>query len=142
MEKQNLRGEELALARTLAREFATKYNRRRGAVPPDVPQEVRDALRHKFGHASDYALDEYRARFACYYGMMTPVQYATAQALAFRAAMRTPIGAQVLAGIDGIRRADRQALTRRRRHIPVSRAPAASPPHPNDRARRRCPTCR
>ena len=40
MEKQNLRGEELALARTLAREFATKYNRRRGVVPPDVPQEV------------------------------------------------------------------------------------------------------
>ena len=110
MEKQNLWGEELALARTLAREFATKYNRRRGVVPPDVPQEVRDALRHKFGHAADYALDEYRARFACYYGMMSPVQYATAQALAFRAAMRTPIGAQVLAGIDGIRRADRQAL--------------------------------
>jgi hypothetical protein len=110
MEKQNLRGEELALARTLAREFATKYNRRRGAVPPDVPREVEDALRHRFGHAADYALDEYRTRFACYYGMMTPVQYATAQALAFRAAMRTPIGAQVLAGIDGIRRADRQAL--------------------------------
>ncbi len=110
MEKQNLRGEELALARTLAREFATKYNRRRGVIPPDVPQEVEDALRRRFGHASDYALDDYRARFACYYGMMTPVQYATAQALAFRAAMRTPIGAQVLAGIDGIRRADRQAL--------------------------------
>ena len=72
MEKQNLRGEELALARTLAREFATKYNRRRGVVPPDVPQEVRDALRHKFGHAADYALEEYRARFACYYGMMSP----------------------------------------------------------------------
>ena len=33
MEKQNLRGEELALARTLAREWATYYNRRPGAEP-------------------------------------------------------------------------------------------------------------
>ena len=78
MEKQNLRGEELALARTLAREFATKYNRRRGVVPPDVPQEVKDALRHKFGHATDYALDEYRTRFACYYGMMSADQWLAA----------------------------------------------------------------
>ena len=97
MQKQNLRGEELALARTLAREFATKYNRRRGVVPPDVPQEVEDALRHKFGHASDYALDEYRARFACYYGMMSPAQFTQARALAFKAAMRAPIGAPALA---------------------------------------------
>lgn len=97
MEKQNLRGGELALARTLAREFATKYNRRRGAVPPDVPQEVKDALRHKFGHASDYALEEYRARFACYYGMMSPEQFALARALAFKTAMRAPIGAPALA---------------------------------------------
>ena len=110
MEKQNLRGEELALARTLAREWATYYNRRRGVVPPDVPQEVRDALRHKFGHAADYALEEYRARFACYYGMMTPVQYATAQALAFRAAMRTPIGTPAPVDDYAISTADRQAL--------------------------------
>ena len=107
---ENLRGEELALARTLAREFATKYNRRRGVVPPDVPQEVKDALRHKFGHAADYALEEYRARFACYYGMMTPVQYATAQSLAFRAAMRTPIGAPMLADHYTIRIEDCKAL--------------------------------
>ena len=110
MEKQNLRGEELALARTLAREFATKYNRRRGVVPPDVPQEVKDALRHKFGHAADYALEEYRARFACYYGMMTPVQYATAQVLAFKAVMRTPIGAPALVDHCSISTVDRQAL--------------------------------
>jgi hypothetical protein len=97
MEKQNLRGEELALARTLAREFATKYNRRRGVVPPDVPQEVKDALRHKFGHAADYALDEYRARFACYYGMMSPEQFTLARSLAFKTAMRAPIGAPALA---------------------------------------------
>ena len=97
MEKQNLRGEELALARTLAREFATKYNRRRGVVPPDVPQEVEDALRHKFGRATDYALDEYRARFACYYGMMSPEQFTHARKLGFLAAMRAPIGAPALA---------------------------------------------
>lgn len=110
MQKQNLRGEELALARTLAREFATKYNRRRGVVPPDVPQEVEDALRHKFGHAADYALDEYRARFACYYGMMSPAQFTQARALAFKAAMRAPIGAPALADHDAICTADRQAL--------------------------------
>ena len=110
MEKQNLRGEELALARTLAREFATKYNRRRGAIPPDVPQEVRDALRHKFGHASDYALDEYRARFACYYGMMSPEHFTQARSLAFKTAMRAPIGAPALANDYAICTADRQAL--------------------------------
>ena len=110
MEKQNLRGEELALARTLAREFATKYNRRRGVVPPDVPQEVKDALRHKFGHAADYALDEYRARFACFYGMMSPEHSALARALAFKTAMRAPIGAPALADHDAICTADRQAL--------------------------------
>ena len=108
MQKQNLRG--LALARTLAREWATYYNRRPGVEPPDVPLEVRDALRHRFGHAADYALDEYRARFACYYGMMSPVQYATAQVLAFKAVMRTPIGAPALADHDAICTADRQAL--------------------------------
>ncbi len=110
MEKQNLRGEELALARTLAREFATKYNRRRGVVPPDVPQEVKDALRHKFGHAADYALDEYRARFACYYESMTPEQWLAAHKLGFLAAMRAPIGAPALADHDAICTADRQAL--------------------------------
>ena len=98
MEKQTeSRAKELELARTLAREWATYYNRRRGAIPPDVPQEVEDALRHKFGHASDYALDEYRARFACYYGMMSPAQFTQARALAFKAAMRAPIGAPALA---------------------------------------------
>jgi hypothetical protein len=110
MEKQNLRGEELALARTLAREFATKYNRRRGVVPPDVPQEVLDALRHRFGHAADYALDEYRARFACYYESMTPDQWLAAHKLGFQAAMRAPIGAPALADYDAICTADRQAL--------------------------------
>ena len=110
MEKQNLRGEELALARTLAREFATKYNRRRGVVPPDVPQEVKDALRHKFGHAADYALDEYRARFACYYGMMSPEQCARCAQLGFQAAMRAPIGAPTLTDHYAISTADRQAL--------------------------------
>lgn len=110
MEKQNLRGEELALARTLAREFATKYNRRRGVVPPDVPQEVEDALRHKFGRATDYALDEYRARFACYYGMMTPAQFTQARALAFKAAMRAPIGAPALADHYAIGIEDCKAL--------------------------------
>ena len=74
MEKQNLRGEELALARTLAREFATKYNRRRVWFRQTYRRKCEDALRHKFGHAADYALDEYRARFACYYGMMSPEQ--------------------------------------------------------------------
>lgn len=110
MEKQNLRGEELALARTLAREWATYYNRRPCAEPPDVPQEVKDALRHKFGHAADYALEEYRARFACYYGMMSPEQFTQARALAFKAAMRAPIGAPALADDYDISAADRQAL--------------------------------
>ena len=110
MGKQNLRGEELALARTLAREWATYYNRRRGVVPPDVPQEVEDALRHKFGRASDYALDEYRARFACYYGKMSPEHLTLARALAFRAAMRTPIGAPMLTDHYAIRVEDRKAL--------------------------------
>lgn len=110
MEKQNLRGEELALARTLAREFATKYNRRRGVVPPDVPQEVEDALRHKFGRASDYALDEYRARFACFYGMVSPEHFTEALRLGFLAAMRAPIGSPTLADDYAICTADRQAL--------------------------------
>ena len=110
MEKQNLRGEELALARTLAREFATKYNRRRGVIPPDVPQEVEDALRHKFGDAADYALDEYRARFACYYGMMPPEHFTLARALAFKAAMRAPIGAPALADHYAIGIEDCKAL--------------------------------
>ena len=110
MQKQNLRGEELALARELAREWATKYNRRRDAIPPDVPQEVWDALRHKFGHASDYALDEYRTRFACYYGMMSPAQFIQARALASSAAMRAPIGAPKLRGHYAICIPDRQAL--------------------------------
>ena len=110
MNKQNLRGEELALARTLAREFATKYNRRPGAEPPDVPQEVKDALRHKFGHAADYALEEYRARFACYYESMTPDQWLAAHKLGFQAAMRAPIGAPKLRDHDAICPEDRQAL--------------------------------
>ena len=110
MEKQNLRGEELALARTLAREWATYYNRRRGVVPPDVPQEVKDALRYKFGHAADYALDEYRARFACFYGMMSPEQFTAARRLGFQAAMREPIGAPALADHYAIYKTDRQAL--------------------------------
>ena len=110
MEKQNLRGEELALARTLAREWATYYNRRPGAEPLDVPQEVRDALRHKFGHASDYALDEYRARFACYYGMLSAEHSALARALAFKTAMRAPIGVPKLRGHYAICIPDRQAL--------------------------------
>lgn len=110
MQKQNLRGEELALARTLAREWATYYNRRPGAEPLDVPQEVRDALRHKFGHAADYALEEYRARFACYYGAMTPEQSTQARALAFKTAMRAPIGAPKLKGRYAICTKDRQAL--------------------------------
>ncbi len=97
MEKQYFyRGEELVAARKLAREFATKYNRLRGVVPPDIPPEVRDTLRHWFGHAADYALDEYRARFACYYGKMSPEQFNTARKLGFQAAMRAPIGAPVL----------------------------------------------
>ena len=110
MEKQNLWVEELALARTLAREFATKYNRRRGVVPPDVPQEVKDALRHKFGRATDYALDEYRTRFACYYGMMSADQWLAAHRLGFLAAMRAPIGAPMLTDHYAISTADRQAL--------------------------------
>jgi hypothetical protein len=62
-----------------------------------VPQEVKDALRHKFGHAADYALEEYRARFACYYESMTPDQWLAAHKLGFQAAMRAPIGAPALA---------------------------------------------
>ena len=110
MKTQNLRGEELALARTLAREWATYYNRRRGAEPPDVPLGVWDALRHKFGHAADYALEEYRARFACYYESMTPEQWLAAHKLGFQAAMCAPIGAPALVDDYAICATDRQAL--------------------------------
>ena len=110
MEKQNLRAKELELARKLAKEYASYYNRRPGVEPPDVPMEVRDELRHAFGHAHEYALEEYKARFACFYGMMKPGQFNAARAIAYAAAMRAPIDAKPLESIDDIPLFSRQAL--------------------------------
>ncbi len=102
-------GDELEMARALAKEWAARYNRRPNVEPPDVPDEVREDLHHKFGRVSDRALEEYRARFACYYGKTTPENAAHAHDLAHRTArkMQAP---DLLRDRDDICGSDRQSL--------------------------------